>query len=292
MEERIIDDDIKKNLRLKKTDDGYEEVDDDALDGEVMFEVTDLEEDDEELAGLSPEEAIEYRKRKAEEAAQRQAEYERLCKEGAELLETGSFKAAELKYEKALDLDKEAKDASVGYWRAKTADFTEPDALVEEYYEAGYENLEYDLGYDAVLEIKEKFKPVFERRMDELTGEETALNETFVEKQAERREILNARAKKAWLWFGVTFAPTFITLILAIVFGTKILSTPDGRYIAPTAVFAGVFVVVFIVFGVMTNKLLNVMRIRRANEKLSSTEDGRELLRIRAYKEIYDYLLN
>ncbi len=292
MEERMIDDDIKKNLRLKKTDDGYEEVDDDALDGEVMFEVTDLEEDDEELAGLSPEEAIEYRKRKAEEAAERQAEYERLCKEGALLLETGSFKAAELKYENALDLDKEAKDASVGYWRAKTADFTDPDALVEEYYEAGYENLEYDLGYDAVMEIKEKFKPVFKRRMDELTGEETALNETVVEKQTERREILNARAKKAWLWFGVTFVPTLVTLILAIVFGTKILSTPDGRYIAPTAVFAGVFVAFFIAFGVMTNKLLNVMRIRRANEKLSSTEDGRELLRIRAYKEIYDYLLN
>ena len=81
-------------------------------------------------------------------------------------------------------------------------------------------------------------------------------------------------------------------LIVAIVFGTKILSTPDGRYIAPTVVGAALFVVFLIVFGVMTNKLLNALRINRANEKLSSTEEGKRLVRIREAKELYTRFLD
>jgi hypothetical protein len=72
----------------------------------------------------------------------------------------------------------------------------------------------------------------------------------------------------------------------------KILSTHDGRYIAPTVAFAVAFVIFFIVFGVMSNKLINTMRINRANEKLSSTEEGKKLIKVREYKELYERLLD
>ena len=87
MEERIIDDEYGRGIRLKKTKDGFvdatderaEEPVDEATetateDGEefteeVTFEFPDLSEDDEDLVNLSPEEAIALRKKKEEEAA-------------------------------------------------------------------------------------------------------------------------------------------------------------------------------------------------------------------------------
>ena len=143
MEERIIDDEYARGIRLKKTKDGYVDVtdelsedaketppeteEDSVLEGEltesledpeaepeeeVSFEFPELEEDDEDLVNLTPEEAIALRKKKEAEEAARRAEYKRLCEEGEELLLSGSFKAAELKFEKALPLDEEAADAA------------------------------------------------------------------------------------------------------------------------------------------------------------------------------------
>ncbi len=303
MEERIIDDEYARGIKLKKTSDGYIDATDELSDPErgeedgsaeeeLMFEFPDLEEDDEDLVGLSPEEALALRKKKEEDAMRRKADYERTCKQGEALLETGSFKAAELEFEKALGLDEEAKEASVGYWRAKTANFTEPDILAEEYADAGFENLEFDLGYRAVDELKGAYKEVFARRLEELTEEEKKLAEEIESKQSSRRVILKERRKKSFLWFGVALLPTLITLILAIVFGAKILSTPDGRYVAPTIVFAGLFLVFFILFGLTTNKLLNAFRISRANERLGSTDEGKRLLHLRDCKEIYERLLD
>ena len=170
MEERIIDDEYGRGIRLKKTKDGFVDAEDELApeteveegeeDVEISFEfpVLETDEDDEDLVGLSPEEAAALRKQKEEAAKKRKADYELACKEGNELLELGSFHAAELKFEKALLLDDEAREASVGYWRAKTADFTDPDVLISEYVEAGIENLEHDLGYEAVEDIKKQYK--------------------------------------------------------------------------------------------------------------------------------------
>ena len=199
MEERIIDDEYARGIRLKKTKDGYVDVTDELAEEErkaakdeatedsgelcetpeedaeaageteealiveglektleslseeegteeVTFEFPELEEDDEDLVNLTPEEAIALRKKKEAEEAQRKADYKRLCEEGEELLVSGSFKAAELKFEKALNLAEDASEAAVGYWRSKTSDFSDPDALMEDYLETGFESLENDIG--------------------------------------------------------------------------------------------------------------------------------------------------
>lgn len=243
MEERIIDDEYARGIRLKKTKDGYidatdelaekerraaEELEADelnataeeeneaageteetlVLDGldesleetageEVTFEFPDLEEDDEDLVNLTPEEAIALRKQKEAEEAERKATYKRLCEEGEELLVSGSFKAAELKFEKALGYDEEAVEAAVGYWRSKTSDFTSPDALAEEYAETGFESLENDLGESAVEKIKERYKSVFEGRLAALEEEEKPLEAEVLEKQEKRRAILKKRISSA-----------------------------------------------------------------------------------------------
>ena len=146
MEERIIDEEIGRKIKVKKLQDGEQDVVDELAEGEenetvegeegdeeLTFEIPDLEEDDEDLACLSPEEAAALRQKKKEEAEARKAEYQSTVAAGMAFLEEGSYHAAELQFEKALLLDDVATEASVGYWRAKTEDFSNPDALMDEY---------------------------------------------------------------------------------------------------------------------------------------------------------------
>lgn len=302
MEERIIDEEYGRGVRLRKTKDGFVDVTDDLANDaegeemgeEISFEFPTLEnfdQDDEDLVDLSPEEAERVRREKAEAVARRQADYQRTCAQAEKLLESGSYNAAELEYEKALQLDDVATDASVGYWRAKTADFTNPDVLASEYVEAGIESLEYDLGYEATDIIKKKYRSAFEKRIQELTKEEAPLAEKVEEKQAARREILSSRKLRWGVAFILCTIPTIAAIIATIVVGLSNFSAPDAPYLVPTIILAAVSVVLFVAFMIVTNKYINAGRMYRKNERLSSTEDGLRLLEIRDYKDLYEALL-
>ena len=303
MEERIIDDEYGRGVRLKKTKDGFVDVTDELADGtdmeegeEITFEFPNLEgygmeQDNEALVDLSPEEAARFLKEKAEAAERRRAEYENTCEQGKKLLESGSYNAAEMAYEKALQLDEDATDASVGYWRAKTADFTNPDVLISEYVDAGIESLEYDLGYEAVDIIRKEYRSAFEKRIAELTAEEEPLRQKVEEKQDARREVLSSRKLRWGVAFVLTIFPVLAAIIATMVVGFKNFSTREGEYIVPTIVLACVSVVCFIAFMVVTNKYINAGRMYRLNERLSSTPDGARLVEIMEYKELYETLL-
>ena len=305
MEERLVDDEYGRGIRLKKTADGYVDVTDELAeelqetDGveeteETAFEfpVLDTDEDDEDLVGLSPEEAEKLRRQKAEAAALRRAEYDEVCKEGEKLLDEGSFHAAELKFEKALNLDRMATEASVGYWRAKTENFANPDALVGEYADASIESLEYDLGMDAVDVIKKEYKEQLQKRYNELAEEEKTLAQEVSAAQERRRGIISARLKKRTLVFFAIFLPMVAALVLGITFAMKIF-TPDGeKFVTLTIVFGSVFFLLFLAFIVATNKWINAFRMRGANERLEETTDGARLVEIRDYMTIYACLLD
>ena len=69
---------------------------------EVSFEFPVMDdEDDEDLVGLSTEEALALKKQKAEAAERRRQEYEQAVEEGNALLSAGEFAAAEKKFEEA-----------------------------------------------------------------------------------------------------------------------------------------------------------------------------------------------
>ncbi len=302
-EERIIDDEYGRGVKLRKTKDGYVDVTDEQLDsapttdGEMQEEEeltfafpTQEQEDDEDLVGLSPEEAEELRRQKAEAVRRRREEYEQIVAEGNVLLEQNSFHAAELKFEKALLLDEPATEASVGYWRAKTENFTKPEVLIEEYVEPGIESLEYDLGYEATDVIKKEYREVFEQKYAELEAEEAPLAEIVEGKQAKRRKILKTRRRNAIVAFAVSAIPMLVCIVLTVLFGVKNFSTPDGKYIPLTIGFGAAAFVLFIVFAVFTNRLINAFRMYRKNETLTSTEDGERLFYIRERKELYGAL--
>ena len=301
MEERMIDDEYGRGVRLKKTKDGYVDATDELAqdaeevegEEEIAFAFPTMEEDENEeaFAELTPEEVAALKKRREEEAAARKAVYDQLCKEGEAFLATGSYKSAELKYEKALKYDDEATEASVGYWRAKTSDFTDPDVLANEYAEESIESLEYDLGYAATDVIREKYEEVFKGRIAELTAEEEPLREEVEGKQRHRRAILKSRRLKRGIAFIVATIPVIAAVLLTFFFGMKNFTTSGGEYIGATIGCAAAAVVLFIVFAVITNRFINVCRLYRKNERLDETEDGARLIEIELLKKIYEGLL-
>ena len=300
MEERIIDDEYGRGIRLKKTADGYvdatdelvEEENDEQETDEVAFEFPVFgDEDDEDLVGLSPEEAEKVKREKAEAAALRKAEYERYVKEGEELLQGGNFRSAQLKFEHALALDEEATQASVGYWRARTQEFENPDALVEEYLEAGIETLEFDLGYKAVDIIRETYRDKLQARYDELAAEEKPLAKQVEETQARRREAIADRLKKSGLRAGIAAIPCIALLIATLILGLKIFSVKENTFVIPTIICAVAFFMTLIVSVMLTNVFINDLRIRKANERLSSTDDGARVEELREYMQLYSAIL-
>ncbi len=298
MEERLIDDQVGRKVRMKKTEEGYIDVTDEMLEeesyeDEISFELPMLSEDkdDEDLVGLSPQEAAELLRQKAAAEQARKDEYERLCTEGDKLLETGSFKAAELKFERALSMDEKATAATVGYWRAKTNDFEEMEGLVGEYAEEGVENLEFDLGYEAIALLKENFRGKFSAGYKKVKAEEETLYAKVKEGQDRRRSLLKTRRKNWAIPFAVGCVVTVALIVALIIFGMKNFTVSDDRYVLPTIILGVVFVVEFIAFGVVTNKFVNACRICSANERLSATEDGARVEALRQQMEIYEYLL-
>lgn len=304
MEERIIDDEYGRGIRLKKTKDGYVDVTDELAEDvenvdeaeqeyadEVSFSFPMMDgEDDEDLVGLSPEEAAKVIQRKEAERAARMAEYEQLCQEGEELIQNGSFRAAELKFEKALHLDELATKASVGYWRAKTDNFDNADVLVKEYAKEGVESMEYDLGIQATDLIRQDFHEKFVEKVASLEAEEAPLQAEVEEKRLLRKAILKKGLKNGIAIFAAGFIPFMVALVLTAVYGLKITTVADNRYVLPTIICGAASFLLFIVAVACFNKFLNALRIYRKNEKLSSTEEGKKLLKIRRYKTIYEYL--
>ncbi len=300
MEERIIDEEYGRGVRLRKTKDGYVDVTDELADEpleeeeEIAFEFPTFEEgeqgNDEDLVDLTPEEAEKLRKEKAEREAKRRAAYQLACDEGEELLHSGSYHAAELKYEKALHMDGLATEASVGYWRAKTQNFANPDVLIEEYLDGGLEEMEFDLGYEAVDILRKEHRSAFEQRIEELNAEEAPLMEQVKAAQARRRQVLAPRKKKSLLTFACAAIPFLAALVVTLVLGLKNFSTPDNRYVIPTVIAGGVAVLFFIGFAIATNKFINACRMYSLNEKLSSTDEGKRVQEIREYKAMYEAL--
>ncbi len=319
MEERIVDDEIGRGIRLKKTKDGYVDVTDvlapeteeeevelteeievvlppeeaDEAEEEAAFamKVVHREMDDEDLVDLSPEEAAHIRKEKEAELLRRQAAYQEACAEGETLLGQGSFHAAELVFERALEYDELATEASVGYWRAKTANFSDPDVLVEEYLEDGFEELESDLGVIATEIIKRDYRAAFETRLRELNEQEAPILERVESKRAERRVVLSKRRAMSFWLFLCSTLPFIGALVATMVVGLRNFSTPDDTFVVPTIVCGALALVTFLVTLFATNKFVNACRMYRMNETLSSTEDGKSVLDIREYKELYEALL-
>ena len=285
MEERIIDDEFGRGVRLKKTKDGYVDVTDELAEtetdeeyegDEVEFSFPVFDTEDEELVGLTPEEANAVLKKREEELAQRKAEYASLCESAEALLQAGEHEKAQEIFYKALAIDtaEENTTASVGFWKAKTNDFENTDTLVDEFVEVGVENMEFDLGYQAVDYIRANYSEKFEKARSVYAKEERELAQKVEEKIKSRKEYLKPIVVKKTIGFVCALLPMIAFILLTIIYGVKISTVRDDRYILPTIIFAGLLLISLFVFVVFANKFINALRLYFANERLASTEEG------------------
>ncbi len=274
MEERILDDEESRRIKLKRTAEGTDAVD--ALaegeDGEEIYVDLPEEEYDEDLVGLTPsqlQEELEKRERAAREARE---ESEKRTAQGAEKLAAGEFADAELLFAQALVCDMGNAAAREGLWTARTKNFTDDEVFFRE-------GVAEELGDDeearafVLPHVKEKFAALRET----YAKEEAEIAPGVEEKQQTRREAFAANRKYYLIRFSVFFAVAVLFCIGAGISASFLLRTQSNVPIIMIGVFAGLALAAFAVAFVFARKLYVASRLYGENEKLSSTESGARL---------------
>lgn len=280
MEERTLDDDIEKGLKLKKKEDGEETISEETeSEGEIVLDIPVIEEDNEELADMTPEQAAAYIKQREEEQAKLLERKDDLKAEAVSAEENGEGDRAEELYYNILELDPADLTANVGYARKITKDFSLYDdfSFVKETYQKGLESA----GEDFTAAIKDTCEKNIRAEIDVLKGEEAELNKKVEEKRASRREAFKADynvKKKAFLRELILFA---VFAAMTVAFALNIATVSSAVFLVLT-ILAGVATAIFLVLLLIdTNKFSTARHRVKENERDGATKDGKALIAVR-----------
>lgn len=324
MEERIIDDEYGRGIRLKKTENGYVDATDELTEEtadqpvetdteeteEVLFSFP--EEDDEELAALSAEEATALLKKREEERKEREKKANELIAEGERLLDSAraaesvqdktdaqseesiaaAYRDAEKAFDEALMLIACETRASCGLWRAKTRCGKNLQPLLDEW--GGYEIEEFEgtYGEEAVKILSAEWKQRAEEEKRAKEGELTPLKEKYDKQTQKRREILAERKFSARKRFIPALSVQLALLVLTIVFACNIFSRADATFVWLTGILGVVSVVFLPFFCTALSKYVSALSLSRKNESLSSTADGRRVQQLLDETDFLSQLLS
>ena len=154
------------------------------------------------------------------------------------------------------------------------------ERIIDDEYGRGIRLKKTKDGYvDVTDELAEKGEKA-EETGAEYEGEEVAFEFPMLDSDEDDEELV-----------GLTPEEAAALAVLTIVLGLQNFTTRENTYILPTILCGAGFAVVFIAFILLTNKWINDMRIYRANERLSSTEEGARLEEVRDYLDLYGALL-
>ena len=285
MEERILDDDESRGIKIKRTANGGTDAVDALAEGEEGAEeeiYLDLpeEEYDEDLVGLTPTQLKEELERRERAKRAAREESERLKTSADEKLAEEKFADAELLYAQALVCDGENEAAAKGLWTARTKNFTDAEAVFAEH--AAEELAENGAARAFVVE---KIGETLKTLRDSYAKEEAEIAPGFEEKQEERRVAFAANRTYYLVRFSVFLLFAVLFCIGVAVSASFVLRTKSDVPVILIGVFAGLTLAAVIVAIVYARKLFVASRLYAANEKLSSTETGAriEFLRGRLY---------
>jgi len=296
MEERTLDDDIEKGLKLKKkeeldgeavTDADETATEDSSENGDIVLDIPVVDEENEELADMTPEQAAAYIKQKEEEQAKLLEQKDDLKAEALAAEEAGEEDRAEELYYNILELDPSDLMANVGYARKLTKDFSVYDDFdsVKELYKKGVDNASEDF----TAAVKDSCEANIRAEADVLKKEEEELSAKVEEKRASRREAFKADCRKkrnSFLRRLVIFA---VWLALAIIFAARISSTHTSTFLILAIVFGALDLFALVFLLIAANKFSTAAHRVKENEKDSATKDGRALIAVR---EKIDFLEN
>ena len=299
MEERLIDKEDERLIRIKKKAEGVDAEDALAPEGgenaenaeseeEVLVTLPENDEEyDEDLVGLTATELkreLERRKKAEEEA---KAECGKLVAAAEEELANGNFEQATALYVQATYYSFADDEIHKGLWTARTKNFTDNSPFYDS------ENAEeFSTASDEVkLFVREKVALSLKKERAELEKEEAELAPQVLEKQESRRGAFADNRKyysvRLLIFLGILVAFG----IAAGVSGYFIVRTRTDVPLIMTCVFGGLALISFITALVFFVKFINAQKLCLVNEKLSSTEEGAHLVELRDKLECLKLIL-
>lgn len=272
MEERIIDKENSRKIKVRKVAEGDDVTDDLAPEGEeeeqeVILDI-DGEEYDEDLVGLTPsklQEELERRKRAEERAKET---HEKLVAQADALFAAEKYREAAPYYRQATFYDDER--AERAYWDCMTERGTT------------FENLLGEAVTDELAAAPDGIRTaVFVQLGAKIRAEKKALEEKVppLKERVEagmgtRREAFGANRKYYLLRFGIAFLLMIVLATACAVSSSYIVRTRGAGPLIATAVLGGLALVAMGVMFFFARGLYLANRLCRENERYSSTEDG------------------
>lgn len=285
MEERLIDKDESRKIKVKHTAEGDDVVDALAPDGgepeapgdeaDYIVELPEEEDEnyDEDLVGLTPSQlkARLEAKRRAEERAR--AEYQKLADEAAALLGKEDYGAAEPLFAQAALYECDDGTAKRGLWICRTKNFTEIETFYDRDAAQEFYWAEDDLRNEALGKLGGPIREARER----LLKEAEPLRTQYEAEKAERAEAFIANRRYYLVRSLIVIVAVVALIIGAAVSASYIMKRSDSLALILTVVFAALAFAAFVVFLIYALKTANAGRLCRANEQMSSTEAGAHL---------------
>lgn len=278
MEERMIDDEEARGVKLKRTKSGETDAVEEGENEqeEYVFDVPE-EEYDESLVGLTPsqlEQVLEERKKAEEEA---RLEFENHVLAGETALEKGLYEEAEKFFAQADRYVFADERVANGLWISRTRGFT----VKEPFYEV--KNAEAFAACPAELKARarEAFGEEFQKEREEARAEEEILAPQVEAKRAEREEAFAGNRRYYLVRFCVALAVFAAMLIGAAVSASFIVRTQSIAPVVLTGGFGALALAAFIAALVLLRKLLVASRLCRQNNVEEATEDGARLKALR-----------
>lgn len=296
MEERTLDDDIEKGLKLRKKEElEGEAVTDEAAEeeqtegGDIVLDIPVVDEENEELADMTPEQAAAYIKQREEEQAKLLEQKDDLKAEAAAAEKEGENDRAEELYYNILELDPADLTANVGYARKITKDFSDYEDFdsVKEIYEKGVYNAEEDF----TAAIKDTCGDNIRAEIGALKGEEAELSKKVEEKRASRRDAFKADYKTKLKLFLRSLIIFVVFATLTVIFALNIASVKTSTFLVLTIVFGVISFVWLVLLLIDTNKFSTAAHRVKENERDRATKDGKALIALREKIEFLENIV-
>lgn len=299
-EERLIDADKDKKYRIRKNENGEDELvveEGEAAEEsgqayeEVMFAVPEeVDERDEE--GLTPEQLEEKRKLEEQARAERQRQLEEYLKKAKSESLLYRYATALECLEKAEELDGENGEVQALKLVAYTRNFTDYSQIVPA--AAFSEKLVQYSSDERKAELLKAAKPSLEDEIAKLRTTVSAMNKENEEKKAERA-VRFKRDRNIAIGIFCVLAAVLITFIaLAVYNSTLIYTVPTNKYLIRTGVFAGLALLDLFAVTFAARQLNITCRRVRLNKKNTTTQLGRDLLteqaKLKAFIAVYSAL--
>lgn len=288
MEERIIDDEDARLIKIKRTKNGDDVVEDaleetpetdtaqEDIPDEFTVEFADDENYDEDLVGLTPtqlKEELERRERVKREAREKCDE---CIRAGKECLQSGDFDGACESFSMALTFVWDDEEAHKLLWQARTKNYSDTEAYYREEYVTELLSAPEGVKAEVLSHDGEKLKAERQRLQEEIEP----LQKTVSQKRAERREPLLRNKNYYRLRLIILVA---VLACCALAAGISAYYTVRTTSIAPvvTAAVFGVGAGISLVFAVFYTRFwLVALRLFNANENVNSTDEGRKLTKL------------